>query len=230
MPDGPTIPAYLDRATVADALGLCERTLRRIEQQHAIPVLRIGRQVRYDRRAIAALEDACRSPSLTAPVEPASGSPAPSPPPGRRKGSASDAVLAAMSQDLQRKKRPRSRRRSCATTTTANVVALGDGPRPRCARGRREPDILGARRSSHPRGGRGVMAPCKHLGQSSEAYRIDANGEASTRVLLCGWVTEEAVAALPCWLQDRAWSGGPISDDMRECVGCPLYMERTPHD
>jgi integrase len=98
MPDA---PSYLDRAAVAAALNLCERTLRRLEAQHGIPVLRLGRKVRYDHRAIAALEDACRSSSHPARVEPAYGSPAPSPPPARRKGSASDAVLAAMTQILR---------------------------------------------------------------------------------------------------------------------------------
>jgi hypothetical protein len=119
-----------DRDAVALTLGISPRTLRRLERTHGIPVLRVGRQVRYDRLAIAALEEACRSKSAPVEVVKVYGSPAPLPLPARRKGSASADVLAAMMQDLQQKKRPRLSGRSCETTTTENVVAFVAGQKP----------------------------------------------------------------------------------------------------
>jgi hypothetical protein len=128
-PDG-AAPRYQPREAVARALGLHERTLRRLERQLGIPVLRVGRQVRYDQVAIAALEDACRSKSGPEKVALAYGSPAPSLPPGRRKASGSDDVLAQMIADLQRKKHLRSKRRSSATTITGSAAEPGSGRRP----------------------------------------------------------------------------------------------------
>ncbi len=55
------VPQALTREQVAERYQVCERTIRKLEFQHSIPVLRLGRSVRYDARALAALEEAVRA-------------------------------------------------------------------------------------------------------------------------------------------------------------------------
>lgn len=50
----------LTRSEVAAMLAISQRHLRRLEELHRIPVLRLGRSVRYEEAAVAALKDACR--------------------------------------------------------------------------------------------------------------------------------------------------------------------------
>ena len=120
----------LSREEVAALRGVSAKTLQRLERQHAIPILRVGRQVRYDAHALQVLEAACRSRSNDAPAGTAGGYPAPSPPPAARRGSASDAVLAAMTRDLRERKQRRSKRASSGTPTSGNVLRFGAGARP----------------------------------------------------------------------------------------------------
>ncbi len=71
----------LTRVQAAERYGISERHLRHLEGEHQIPVLRLGRAVRYDAKALAALEHATRCPSKSLPekTRERSGSPARSP-------------------------------------------------------------------------------------------------------------------------------------------------------
>ncbi len=61
-------PGLLDAAGAAARLGTTVRHVRELRARRELPVVLIGRLVRYDPAELARYVDACRSPALRGPL------------------------------------------------------------------------------------------------------------------------------------------------------------------
>jgi excisionase family DNA binding protein len=118
------VSEYSTLSEVAERLKFSERKLREIIRQRDIPVLEAGRDIRFDARALSALEEAlrrpCRSGSIDAKAVRTTKSTS------RLGGSAYEQARRLLTED-SRAKRPRhSKQNSSDPPGTANVVALDD--------------------------------------------------------------------------------------------------------
>lgn len=62
LPPVPPLQRVWTRKEVAASFQISERHLADLEKQHAVPILRAGAAVRYDKVAFDFLTDACRAP------------------------------------------------------------------------------------------------------------------------------------------------------------------------
>jgi hypothetical protein len=124
------MPEYRTLGEVALDLKFTPRRLREVIRRRRIPVLRDGRDIRFDDLALRALEEALRSPSRSPAGETPARSPsrAPSNLP-MAPDAAYAAALKATTSPSPGKRRRSSKRDCCATPGTANVVAFGLSPR-----------------------------------------------------------------------------------------------------
>lgn len=123
--------AYLTREEVAARLHTTPRTVSELVRDFRVPVLRPGKVMLFDERAIRELEEACRSRSSVAMAP--STSTGPSPRLERKPDAAFAAALALTTSLLQRKKPARSKRASSAPHGTGNVLPFAGSPRRRKA-------------------------------------------------------------------------------------------------
>ena len=117
----------LTLAEVAEHYRFSERKLRRFVREHDVPVLREGRDIRFDALALSTLAEALRTPCRS--KSPGANPPARSPSVGRSPVNAYAAALeATASPSRERKPRP-SKPKFSDRRGTANVVALDHSPR-----------------------------------------------------------------------------------------------------
>jgi excisionase family DNA binding protein len=66
MPDADTIPQLLTIERLADRLGITVCHVRRLVAEHRVPIVKVGRLVRFDAGEIARWLDSCRRPEVGA--------------------------------------------------------------------------------------------------------------------------------------------------------------------
>jgi excisionase family DNA binding protein len=111
---------------VAEMFALTVRQVKRAVNHHKVPVLRVGRDMRFDPAALAAFTEAIRCPSKSFDASQRGLSRSPE----RSRGSASS-VGRRVTDLLSPKKRPRYSKPDCsAENGTANVVALDHSTKP----------------------------------------------------------------------------------------------------
>ena len=122
---------YSTLSEIADQLHFSERKLRRIIRQRDIPVLEAGRDIRFDDRALIALEEAlrrpCRSASTAVKAAPITKSMS------RSRGNAYEEARRLLTEDLPENRQPQLRPISSAPRGTASVVALDHSRKPSSA-------------------------------------------------------------------------------------------------
>ena len=110
----------LTPAEVAALFKISVHKVKRTVIARGVPVLRVGRDIRFDQQAIEAFTEAIRCPSKS----PGGSPPARSRYQGRSRGSAYNDVRKAISNELQKKRQQRSKSKSSEPSGTENVVAL----------------------------------------------------------------------------------------------------------
>src|SRR6516162_6588796 len=115
-------PQYSTLSEIAERLRFSQRKLREIIRKHDIPVLEAGRDIRFDARALAALEEALRRPCRSGSIDVKAALTGRST--SRYRGGAYEQARKLLTEDLREKRPPRSRSTSSEPPGTANVVAL----------------------------------------------------------------------------------------------------------
>jgi excisionase family DNA binding protein len=116
------VSEYSTLREIAEQLKFSERKLRDIIRRHDIPVLQAGRDIRFNERAIAALEEAllrpCRSGSTDAKALHSSKSTL------RSRGNAYAEARKLLTEGSRARRPQRSKQSSSEPPGTGNVVAL----------------------------------------------------------------------------------------------------------
>jgi excisionase family DNA binding protein len=113
---------YQTLSEIAERLKFSERKLRQIIRQRNIPVLEAGRDIRFDARALSALEEALRRPCRSGSIDARAARIGRSM--SRFQGSAFDEARKLLTEGLREKRPRRLRQTSSDQPGTANVVAL----------------------------------------------------------------------------------------------------------